>query len=330
MRTRLLAPLALFALISAPVGAAPPEGPALQAPPPPPPGPGTQAPTSPPPTSPAQVQTPPGGATQIQGEATQSQQNPPPPPPGGPGPNIQVNPQIQVQVTPRIDAKAEPKADAKADADADADVQANPKSDAKSQVETKVESRVEQDHQAETLAVPVAPDAPPALDPELAPGVPSAKKKKVIRVVIRHDGHHVHHVDHDHDRGSGLLAAGILTFGTGYAVSGINGAWLYRRCDEAADESRCRKVAKELLIPVAGPWMAMDDVRSTKSKVKLGVQGGAQSLGLLMTFVGASVAIHDARERRILNEHGVRVAEGVRLGPTAGLDGAGLQLRARF
>ena len=58
--------------------------------------------------------------------------------------------------------------------------------------------------------------------------------------------------------------------------------------------------------------------------------GGAQSLGVLMTLVGAGVAIRDARERRILNEHGVRVADGVRIAPTAGVDGAGFQLRARF
>jgi hypothetical protein len=290
-----------------------------------------EAPAAPEETAPAapgaQVQAPSGSNTQVQGPGTQSQKNAPPPP-GYPGaPTIQVNPQIQVQVQPTIESTANPKADAKADADANADAEANPKADANAEVKNESSSESKQTPPSGGGVVVKQKESVPE------PTTADPSGKKVIRIVVKHrsDAHFHHdHVDHHHRRGAGLLFGGVVSFGAGYTVAAINGGWLHERCDEAEDSDRCRRLARDLFIPVAGPFMGMKHVRTRKSQVKLGIMGGAQSLGVLMTLVGAGVAIHDARERRILNEHGIRVAKGVRLAPTASVDGAGLQLRARF
>jgi hypothetical protein len=239
-----------------------------------------------------------------------------------------VNPQIQVQVQPTIDARAEPKADADADAKADANADAKPEADASADVSTELETETE--HVASA-----APTAPANAEPSAvesnesaavpAPGVPAQRR---IRVVMRNPGHHHHHHDHGvvRQRGRGLLTAGIVSFGAGYATAAINGGWLYDQCQTA----KCRRMARELFVPVAGPFMAMQYTQERDTQIKLGLMGGAQSFGVLLGLVGASVAVHDARQRRRLEAEGIRVADGIHVAPHADVGSAGLTLRGRF
>lgn len=260
------------------------------------------------------------GRTQSQGQNTQSQANPPSPPPGPYGPpTIEVNPQIQVQVNPDLNVEAKPQADADADADAKADVQANPKSEAKADVDTDIKSEVQMDTASDggTAQVAPAPEAPP---------------KKVTKVKIIHRAVPPHAAPKPlppPKRRSGLMVAGIFTFGGSYIATAFNGAYIYENCHRAANEAACRQIGTKMLIPVAGPFMAIKDSEVTSNRVKLGALGGLQTAGAAMAVLGTIMHVRDGKNARV-NHNGVRIGKRTRVAPMAGAQGGGLNMNLRF
>jgi hypothetical protein len=266
------------------------------------------------------------GRTQQQGPDSQTQTNPtapPAPPPGGwgPPPTIQVNPQIQVQVNPKVDVEAKPQADADADADAKANAEANPKADANADIDTEIksESNIESGQEASATPTPTPTPTP-------------APTKKVVRIIHK-PVPPAPHVDKPvAKRRSGLMVAGLFTFGGTYIATAINGAYIYEHCDRARDEGACRQMSTKMLIPVAGPFMAMKDSSVRSNQVKLGILGGAQAAGALMSVAGIVMHVRDGQKpgNRFVNADGVKIGKKTRVAPLAGGDGGGVQLNVRF
>jgi hypothetical protein len=261
------------------------------------------------PTLAAPPEATPDGRSQQQSGTTQSQVAPVAPAPGPYGPpTIEVNPQIQVQVNPDVDVEAKPTADADANANANTNVQANPEVDAKAEIAN------------ETATAPqVAP--PPAPPPvAAAPTRVQIVQRPVPPPAARRD---------QPQRRSGLMIAGVFTFGGTYIGTALNGAALYEHCDRAADSGACRQIATKMLIPVVGPFSAIDDSQVRTNQVKLGLLGGLQAAGAAMAVVGAWMHIKDGRNSRF-DAQGMRVGKRTRVAPMAGTGGGGFAVNLRF
>jgi hypothetical protein len=256
------------------------------------------------------------GRTQQQGQDTQSQTNPPSAPPQGPwgAPTIEVNPQIQVQVNPDLDVQANPQADADAKADAKADAQANPNAEAKAEIDSDIASENAEPSAAPAEASPEP--APPVTHVEVIHRpVPSVPPPRVVRKPHRR---------------SGLMVAGMFTFGASYIGTALNGAYLYDQCDRASDPGACRQMSTKMLIPVAGPFMAIHDSDVRSNQVKLGMLGGIQAAGALMTVAGTVMHIRDGRKERFIDPNGVRIGKQTRIAPMTGRGAGGVHLHVRF
>lgn len=259
------------------------------------------------------------GRTQSQSGTTQSQSTPPPAPAPGPygPPTIEVNPQIQVQVNPDVDVEANPQSDADSKADANAEAQANPKADATADIDTEIKSEIE------STSTPPDVAAPP----------PPSDGQKVTKIKIVHKPVPEGPAPRPYKpppRRSGLMIAGIFTFGGSYIGTAFNGAYIYDNCHRASDEGRCRQIATKMLIPVAGPFMAIEDSRSATNRVKLGFLGGVQAAGAAMAVVGGVMHIRDGRANRVIDHRGVRIGKNTRIAPTGGTAGGGMNLDVRF
>lgn len=263
------------------------------------------------------------GRTQQQGPDSQTQTNPtapPAPPPGGwgPPPTIQVNPQIQVQVNPKVDVEAKPQADADADADAKANAEANPKADANADIDTEIksESNIEGGQQAAPTPTPT-PEKKKVVRIIHKP-VPPAPPPRLDKPVAK--------------RRSGLMVAGLFTFGGTYIATAVNGGYIYEHCDRARDKAACRQMSTKMLIPVAGPFMAIQDSNVRSNQIKLGILGGAQAAGALMSVAGMVIHIRDGRKpgNRFVDNDGVKIGKKTRVAPLAGGKGGGVQLNVRF
>jgi hypothetical protein len=259
------------------------------------------------------------GATQSQGQSTQSQSTPPPAPAPGPygPPTIQVNPQIQVQVNPDVDVEANPQSDADSKADANAEAQANPKADATADIDTEIKSEIDSSSTAPNVAPPSAP----------------GEQQKVTKIKIVHKPVPEGPAPKQYKpppRRSGLMIAGVFTFGASYIGTAFNAAYIYDNCHRATDESRCRQLSTKMFIPVAGPFMAIKESRSATNRVKLGFLGGVQTAGAAMAVVGGVMHIRDGRANRVIDHRGVRIGKNTRIAPTGGTAGGGMNLNMRF
>lgn len=113
-------------------------------------------------------------------------------------------------------------------------------------------------------------------------------------------------------RRTGLLIGGLLTFGVSYTVSAMAGIAALSHdsgtlcnlntgtCSSAIDPQ-----GRDLLIPVLGPWMAMNNVREVPLLALLGL---AQATGLALTVAGVARYSADGPPAEASGEAGPRRA----------------------
>lgn len=148
--------------------------------------------------------------------------------------------------------------------------------------------------------------APPPPQPQSYPVVPPPPKK----------------------RRKGLMIAGWTLLGTSYLITALAGSITYDICRDGGDAS-CRRAGAYLMIPVAGPVIAMSEA---EVRTPLVFPFVIQTTGLIMGIVGTSMYVRDGRQNQFVNAEGVRLAKGLRVnaGSTPRLDGASLNFNYRF
>jgi hypothetical protein len=261
----------------------------------------------------------PGVQSQLSpgGPQTQSQVQPLA---GGPLPmnpgSINMAPQIQVLVQPQIQISAQPKGDASPTTNADATVNTNT---TPTITNTTTESIV------------ARPYTPPQTYPQQVYAPPAAPPPQVVTRVIsvpQPTTYKPYKELKPMPRRKGLMITGFIVLSVSYLLTASNAADLYDRCPGMSDPKRCRELSRDMFIPVAGPFMAMQHTKWATDQYSLAVAGSLQGAGALMGIIGTAMFIRDGRRNRIINEYGLRVAgnDNVRLRTT----GTGLSLRAAF
>jgi|JI10StandDraft_1071094.scaffolds.fasta_scaffold111828_2 hypothetical protein len=278
----------------------------------------------------AQTQTQP--ANGAAGPQAQSQTFTPTPGtfPVGPG-GINMQPQIQVLVQPQIQVSAQPQGNASPQADSNINANVTPTVTTTPTVTQN--GTVSQTPTVTTTSQPdvfARPYTPPYQQyPQMRPNVPAPRV--VTRVVSQPGPHKPYKVLKPLPRRKGLMITGWIVFGVSYLLTASNAADLYDRCPGMSNPDRCRDLAKEMFIPIAGPFMAMDKTKYATDDYSLAVSGTLQSAGLLMAIIGTSQFVRDGRRNRIINEYGLRVSRNASISPSSpALGGGGLTLRARF
>lgn len=272
-------------------------------------------------TSTQQTQAP-GTQTQLSpgGPQTQSQQLQPLP--GGPLPlspgSINMQPQIQVLVQPQIQVSAQPKGDASPQTKAD--VNQNVSADTTPTVTSSTTTTTSPSVVAQPYTPPttyVAPTYPPP-------------PRVVTRVVTQGQPYKPYKQLKPLPRRKGLMITGWIVFSVSYLLTASNAADLYDRCPGMSNPGRCRELSRDMFIPVAGPFMAMQHTKYATDDYSLAVAGSLQGAGLLMGVIGTAMFVRDGRRNRIINEYGLRVAKNVNVRPNANAFGGGLALGGRF
>lgn len=260
----------------------------------------------------------PGTQTQVTGAGvpqtqTQSLGTAPGAAPIAPG-AINMQPQIQVLVQPQIQVSAQPKGDAAPQGKADAQVNTNtsPQVQASPTITT----------QPHVVAQPYTP--PQQYRPMPPP-------PRVVTRVVSQPGHKPYKIMKPLPRRKGLMITGWIVFGVSYLLTASNAADLYDRCPGMSQPGRCKDLARDMFIPVAGPFMAMQHTKYATDDYSLAVAGSLQGAGLLMAIIGTGMYVRDGQRNRIINEYGLRVSKNARLAPSSpAIGGGGLTLRARF
>lgn len=268
----------------------------------------------------SQSQTP-GTQTQVTAGGPQTQQQQLPPMAGGPFPlspgSINMQPQIQVLVQPQIQVSAQPKGDAAPNAKADANINTTATPTATSSNETA--QRV--------VAQPYTPPVYPQVYPRVVPQAP----RVITRVVPQPQQFKPYREIKPLPRRKGLMITGWIVFSVSYLLTASNAADLYDRCPGMNNPGKCKELARDMFIPVAGPFMAMEHTKYATDDYSLAVAGSLQGAGMLMGVIGTAMFVRDGRRNRIINEYGLRVAKNVNVRPNANpLGGGGLVLRGQF
>ncbi len=92
-------------------------------------------------------------------------------------------------------------------------------------------------------------------------------------------------------RKKGLMIAGLATLGGTYLFSALVGVELLSYEDSHPGEIclNCNSTGKALLVPIAGPWIALPDANShSGGKVVCALLGLAQATGVVLSIVGIS------------------------------------------
>ncbi len=269
------------------------------------------------PTVQSQAQAP-GAQTQVTPGGPQTQSQSLPPMAGGPFPlspgAINMQPQIQVLVQPQIQVSAQPKGDAAPNARADVNTTTTPTVTSTTTTET-------------SPRVVAQPYTPPVTYPHVAPPPP----RVITRVVAQPQQFKPYKEIKPLPRRKGLMITGWIVFSVSYLLTASNAADLYDRCPGMNNPGRCRELARDMFIPVAGPFMAMEHTKYATDDYSLAVAGSLQGAGALMGVIGTAMFVRDGRRNRIINEYGLRVAKNVNVRPNANpLGGGGLVLRGQF
>lgn len=280
----------------------------------------------------AQTQTQPangGAGPQAQSQTLTPAPGTAPVAPGG----INMQPQIQVLVQPQIQVSAQPQGNASPHADQNVSANTTPTTTTTTTPTVTQNGTVSQTPTVTTTSQPdvvARPYVPPYQQyPQMRPTVPPPRV--VTRVVSQPGPQKPYKVMKPLPRRKGLMITGWIVFGVSYLLTASNAADLYDRCPGMSNPDRCRDLAREMFIPVAGPFMAMDKTKYATDDYSLAVSGTLQSAGLLMAIIGTSQFVRDGRRNRIINEYGLRVSRNASLAPSSpALGGGGLTLRARF
>jgi len=126
----------------------------------------------------------------------------------------------------------------------------------------------------------------------------------------------------------GLIWGGVTVWGVSYATAAIGAAVANDACD--VDQRLCIRGRGILLVPVAGPFVAMTAVNGNGSstvKTLLAIDGAFQAGGVAMVLTGIILSIHGASTSSVaatepLTEHKFFVSPYV-TASSAGLGAAG-------
>jgi hypothetical protein len=127
---------------------------------------------------------------------------------------------------------------------------------------------------------------------------------------------------------SGWVMFGVTYLGTAAIGAGLVDANGYACRD---DYARCHAVGRYMLIPVAGPFIAVGPSESALGSIFLVFAGIAQTAGLAMGIAGTAMYVADGKaQRQVLNADGLRLTKRMRLNAGTRLGGATLGLNMRF
>ena len=128
----------------------------------------------------------------------------------------------------------------------------------------------------------------------------------------------------------GPLITGVALFTLTYGWTAFAAYKLHESCGTANQFQGCRRKAKTLFIPVAGPWLNIKDADDRGEFTGMVASGIGQGLGAGLIVVGSVLVARDRRANRLLNEQGIRVGKHANLGTADIPGGTGLALRGRF
>ncbi|MCB9756703.1 MAG: hypothetical protein H6713_42845 [Myxococcales bacterium] len=124
-------------------------------------------------------------------------------------------------------------------------------------------------------------------------------------------------------RGLGMMISGWSLFAGSYLITALSGAIAY---DTGSEE-----LGGALLIPVAGPLIAIPQVDSLSGKIALVFPFLAQTAGLTLGIAGTVLFARSGRANTAVNVDGVRLTRsGLRLNAGLTPRGGALGLRYRF
>ncbi len=132
-------------------------------------------------------------------------------------------------------------------------------------------------------------------------------------------------------RRKGMMIAGWSLLAGSYIFTAVVGAVISDAKSLCGDPERCRRLGNYMLIPVAGPFMAIGPSQTATGSATLGFVGLVQTAGLIMGIAGTVMFVADGKaHRQAFNRDGLRLGKRLRLqaGPT--YDGASMGLRYRF
>jgi len=136
-------------------------------------------------------------------------------------------------------------------------------------------------------------------------------------------------------RRRGLMIGGWTLFAGSYLFTALIGAAVSDSKRWAcAEQERCNRIGTYMLIPVAGPFIAIGPSESAVGSFFLGLTGIAQTAGLIMGIAGTAQYVADGRRQQMaaLNADGFRLSRRLRINatPTSRYDGGLLGLHYRF
>lgn len=112
-------------------------------------------------------------------------------------------------------------------------------------------------------------------------------------------------------RRKGMMIGGWTMLGASYLLTAVTGAVIADVCD---NDTRCDRVGFYMLIPVAGPFIAIGPAESASGSIFLGLSGVVQTAGLIMGIVGTAQFVADGRQQQtVLNNDGFRITRRLRM-----------------
>lgn len=233
------------------------------------------------------------------------------------GPGITMQPTIQVSVQPQIQISAQPHAEANptttsnsnSNSNANATADADTKSDSQSQSQSSADSDIK-----------VAQPAPRAVATAPTRTVTTAPTRIRVRTRVIPGTAAPARPIYPYkppSRRKGLMIAGWTILGASYIPTAFTGAQIYDWCTNnksGSDRRECRDLGTMLMIPVAGPFMAINEVDNATEGYFLALTGAVQTMGFLMGVIGTGQYIRDGRRNDRINAQGIRVAKGLRIG----------------
>lgn len=135
-------------------------------------------------------------------------------------------------------------------------------------------------------------------------------------------------------RRKGMMVGGWVMLGGSYLFTALTGAIIADGKGVCSEPERCNRVGTYMLIPVAGPFIAIGPSNTAVGSFFLGFAGLTQVAGLIMGIAGTAMYVADGRaqEMAFMNRDGLRLTRRLRLNasPSARYDGGMLGLNYRF
>jgi hypothetical protein len=131
------------------------------------------------------------------------------------------------------------------------------------------------------VTAPPAPQPPPPPPPAPAyvPAEPATGAPSPMLVNPR-----IAHLKHQRNSGIGMTISGYTLFGTSYLISALIGTI---SIDYARDVGGAGKYGRRMLIPIAGPFMAIPRADSATGGLFTGLIGVVQVTGFILGTAGA-------------------------------------------